>query len=161
MDEKKIEFKVLEVKRTAKVTKGGKRIKVGAVVVAGDLNGRVGIGIEKGNDIAEAIMKAKKSAEKKLIDVPIINGTLPFEIQTKFKSTTVLLKPAKKGKGLIAGGSVRIVLSLAGYSDMSAKILGVTKNPLINALATLKALEKLKKIYEKKIKLLNHANSSN
>lgn len=162
MEEKKFEFKVLEIKRTAKVTKGGKRMKVRAVVVAGNLNGKVGIGIEKGEDIADAIMKARKSAEKNSIDVPIVEGTLPFEIKEKFKVTTVLLKPAKKGKGLVAGGPVRAVLSLAGYSDASAKILGVTKNPLINALAVFNALKKLKKIYEKKLKLLEkNASSSN
>lgn len=153
MDEKKFEFKVLELKRTAKVTEGGKRLKVRAVVVAGDLNGKVGIGVEKGNDIAEAVMKARRSAEKKAIEVPIVNGTLPFEIKAKIKSTEILLKPAKKGTGLVAGSVVRAILALAGYSDVSAKILGVTKNPLVNALATFKALEELKKIYEKKLKL--------
>lgn len=159
MVEKKFEFKVLDIRRTAKVTEGGKRMKVRAVVVAGDLNGRVGIGIEKGEDIADAVMKARKAAEKNSIEVPIIEGTIPFVIKEKFKTTEVLLKPARKGKGLVAGGSVRAVLALAGYSDISAKILKATKNSLVNTLATFKALEKLKKIYEKKLK--NDSGSSN
>jgi len=158
--EEKFEFKVIEVKRVAKATEGGKRIKVRAVVAAGNSKGKIGIGITKGNDIADAVMKARKFAEKNAIDVPIVNGTIPFEIENKFSATKVLLKPAKPGKGLVAGSSVRIVLSLAGYTDISSKILGVTKNPLVNAVATIKTLEKLQKIYKKKLKLKD-ASSSN
>lgn len=152
MAEEKFEYKVIEVKRVAKVTEGGKRIKARAVVVVGNLNGKVGVGIAKGLDIADAVMKARKQAEKNAIEVPIIDGTLPYEVRHKEKSTEVLLKPAKKGRGLIAGGSVRTVLSLAGYTDAVGKILGVTKNPLINTLATIKALEKFKN-YQNKLKL--------
>lgn len=156
----KFEFKVIEVKRVAKAVEGGKRIKVRALVVVGNLKGKVGAAVSKGDDIADAIMKARRLAEKNALEVPIVNGTVPFEIENKFSATRILLKPAKPGKGIIAGSSVRTVLSLAGYTDVSAKILGVTKNPLVNTLATIKTLEKLKKIYEKKLKLKN-ANSSN
>ncbi len=153
--EEKFEFKVIEVKRVAKVTEGGKRMKIRAVVVVGNLNGKVGVAVAKGDDIQDAIIKAKRLAEKDAISVPINNGTVPFEIQTKFGATKILIKPAKPGRGVIAGGSVRTVLTLAGYTDVSAKILGVTKNPLINTLATIKALKELKKNYEKKLKLKN------
>jgi len=158
--EEKFDFKVIEVKRVAKATEGGKRLKIRAVVVVGNLKGKVGFGVAKGDDIADAVMKARRLAEKNAIDVPIVNGTIPFEIENKFSATKILLRPAKPGKGLVAGGSVRAVLALAGYTDISAKILGVTKNPLVNALATIKTLEKLQKIYEKKLKLKN-ASSSN
>jgi small subunit ribosomal protein S5 len=158
--EEKFEFKIIEVKRVAKATEGGKRIKVRAVAVTGNLKGKVGVGIGKGDDIADAVAKARKSAERNSIDVPIVNGTVPFEIENKFGATKILLKPAKSGKGLVAGSSLRTVLSLAGYADVSSKILGVTKNPLVNTLATIKTLEKLQKIYEKKLKL-KYANSSN
>jgi len=158
--EEKFEFKVIEVKRVAKATEGGKRIKVRAIAVAGNLKGKVGVGVAKGDDIADAVAKARKLAERNIIDAPIINGTVPFEVENKFSATEILIKPAKLGKGLVAGGNVRTVLSLAGYTDVSAKILGVTKNPLINTLATIKTLRKLQKIYEKKLKLKN-ASSSN
>ena len=158
--EEKFDFKVIEVKRVAKATEGGKRLKIRAVVVVGNLKGKVGFGVAKGDDIADAVMKARRLAEKNAIDVPIVNGTIPFEIENKFSATKILLRPAKPGKGLVAGGSVRAVLALAGYTDISAKILGVTKNPLVNALATIKTLEKLQKIYEKKLKLKNASSSS-
>lgn len=150
----KFDFKVIEVKRVAKAVEGGKKISVRAVVVVGNLNGKVGIGIGKGEDISIAVEKARKLGEKNSIEVPIVNGTIPFEIKQKYGATVILLKPAKKGRGLVAGNVVRSVLSLAGYTDVSAKILGVTKNPLVNSLATLKALEKLKNIYDKKISVL-------
>jgi small subunit ribosomal protein S5 len=151
--EEKLEFKVIEIKRVAKAVEGGKRIKVRAVVIVGNLKGKVGIGIEKGFDVAEAIEKARKSAEKNLIDVPIIDGTVPYEILYKFSATKILLKPTKKGRGLVAGGSIRTVLSLAGYTDVVSKVLGVTKNPVVNALATIKALDILNKSYQRKMKL--------
>jgi small subunit ribosomal protein S5 len=157
--EEKFEFKVIEVKRVAKATEGGKRIKVRAVVVAGNLKDKVGVGVAKGDDIADAVIKARRSAEKNIIDVAIVNGTVPFEIENKFSATKILLKPAKPGKGLVAGSNVRVVLSLAGYTDVSSKILGVTKNPLVNTLATIKTLEKLRKNYEKKLKLKNASSS--
>ncbi|MCS7200586.1 MAG: 30S ribosomal protein S5 [Patescibacteria group bacterium] len=153
MEEEKFESKVIEVKRVAKAYEGGKRIKVRAVVVAGNLKGKVGVGIAKGLDIADAIEKAKRLAEKNSIEVPIVDGTVPYEVRAKFASAVVLLKPTKKGRGLIAGSSVRTVLSLAGYSDVTTKILGATKNPLVNTLATLKALSSLAQSYQKKILL--------
>ena len=158
--EEKFDFKVIEIKRVAKTVEGGKRLKIRAVVVVGNFNGKVGLGVAKGDDIADAVMKARRLAEKNAINVPIVNGTIPFEIKNKFSATRILLRPVKSGKGLVSGSSVRMVLSLAGYTDISAKILGTTKNPLVNALATIKTLDKLQKVYEKKLKLKN-ASSSN
>jgi len=144
---------VVDLARVAKVTEGGKTLRIRAAVVIGDRQGKVGFGIGKGYDTADAVKKAISEAKKNLIKVPIINGTVPFEIKAKFKSAIVLIKPAKPGKGLVAGSVIRSILYLAGYSDVSAKILGVTKNSLVNALAGIKALEKLSKSYENKLKL--------
>jgi len=144
---------VIDLARVAKVTEGGRTLRIRATVVVGNRNGRVGLGIGKGYDTSEAIKKAVNEAMKNLINVPIVNGTIPFEVEAKYKSAKVLIKPAKAGKGLVAGSVVRSVLYLAGYTDVSSKILGVTKNNLVNALATIKALEKLSKTYENKLKL--------
>jgi len=144
---------VIDLARVAKVTEGGKTLRIRATVVVGNRNGKVGLGIGKGYDTSEAIKKAVNEAMKNLINVPIVNGTIPFEVEAKYKSAKVLIKPAKAGKGLVAGSVVRSVLYLAGYTDVSSKILGVTKNNLVNALATIKALEKLSKTYENKLKL--------
>jgi small subunit ribosomal protein S5 len=162
--EEKFEFQVIEVKRVAKAVEGGKRIKVRAVVVAGNLNGKVGVGIGKGNDFSDAVQKARRLAEKNAINVPIVDGTIPYEFKGKFGATEILLRPAKKGRGLVAGSTVRTILSLAGYTDISSKILGVTKNPLVNALATIKVLDKLSESYQQKINIKSkskNASSSN
>ena len=144
------EYKVVEVKRVTRVTRGGKRFKIRAVVIAGNKNGRVGIGIEKGSDVSDAVNKALASAIKNSINIPIINKTIPYEVRGKISAAKVLIKPAKLGKGLKAGGTVRIVLELAGIENATAKILGVTKNPLTNALSAIEALKKLQK-YQSKI----------
>jgi small subunit ribosomal protein S5 len=158
--EDKFEFRTIDVRRVAKVTAGGKTMRVRAAVVVGNFNGKVGLGIAKGLDIPDAIQKARKLAEKNIIDVLIIDGTVPYEIKEKLAASQVLIKPAKKGRGVIAGSVVRTILTLAGYTDVSAKILGATKNPLVNALATFKALEKLQKSYQRKLKLKELKNAS-
>ena len=137
------EYRVIEIKRVTKVTKGGKRFKIRAVVIAGNKNGKVGIGVEKGDDVSQAVNKALNSAIKNSINVPIINETIPYEVYGKISAAKVLIKPAKQGRGIIAGGSVRLVLELAGIKNVVSKIIGVTKNPLTNALASLSALKKL------------------
>ena len=139
------EYRVVEVKRVTRVTRGGKRFKIRAVVIAGNKNGRVGIGIEKGADVSDAVNKALASAIKNSINIPIVNKTIPYEVRGKISAANVLIKPAKLGKGLKAGGTVRIVLELAGIENATAKILGVTKNPLTNALSAIEALKKLEK----------------
>ncbi len=158
--EEKFEFRVIDVRRVAKVTAGGKVMRVRAVVAVGNLNGKVGLGIAKGLDIPDAIQKARRLAEKNLIEVPIIEGTVPYEVEEKFGAAKVLIKPARKGKGIVAGSVVRTILFLAGYTDVSAKILGTTQNPTINALCAFKTLEKLHKSYQKKLKLKNAASSN-
>lgn len=145
------EYRVIEIKRVTKVTKGGKRFKIRAVVIAGNKNGKVGIGIEKGDDVSQAVNKALNSAIKNSINVPIINDTIPYNVDGKVSAAKVLIKPAKQGRGIIAGGSVRLILELSGVKDVVAKIIGVTKNPLTNALAALTALNKLNKYFKNNV----------
>ncbi len=117
-----------------------------ATIVIGDKKGRVGLGIGKGLDVAASVDKAKRQAQKNLITVNLKNSrTIPHEIEEKYSGARIRLKPAKLNHGLIAGGSARTVLELAGVRDVSAKILGRTTNKLTNALATMNALRKLAK----------------
>jgi len=143
---KEWKFKILKLTRVTKVTAGGKKFKIQATVAVGNEKGKVGIAIDKGDDVALAVEKARKKAIKNLIEVPIKNGTIPHEVYGKYSAAKVILKPAKKGHGLIAGGAVRVILSLAGIQNAISKILGHTKNPLTNALACFEALKKLKKV---------------
>ncbi len=143
----KSEFKdnVLEVRRVTRVMAGGKRFSFRASVVVGDLKGRVGFGIAKGLDFASAVQKAKRQAEKNIVIVPLVdNRTIPYDTEAKYGAARVRIKPARKGHGLIAGGSARVVLELVGIKDISAKILGRTKNKIANAMATIKALKSMK-----------------
>ncbi|HNW96606.1 MAG TPA: 30S ribosomal protein S5 [Candidatus Paceibacterota bacterium] len=151
-EEKIFDEKLLDLRRVVRVTAGGKRFSFRATLVIGDKKGRVAVGIAKGKDVAQAIAKAKASAEKRLINVPIIDGTIPHEITAKYCAAQVLLKPAKEGHGLVAGGPVRIVCDLAGIRNLSAKILGRTPNKLSNARATLEALKNLKPATRKQAK---------
>lgn len=148
------EFKTIQIRRVTRVTAGGKRFKIRAVVIGGDKKSLVGVGIEKGMDIAQAVQKARNSALKNALRVPIVEpGTIPYPVIGKEGAGKVLLKPAKEGKGLIAGGPVRTLLAFAGYQNVTAKIIGVTKNPLVNTLATLNALQKLSETYSNKVVL--------
>ncbi|PIR89633.1 MAG: 30S ribosomal protein S5 [Candidatus Harrisonbacteria bacterium CG10_big_fil_rev_8_21_14_0_10_40_38] len=143
---KKDEFneKILDLRRVTRVTKGGKRFRFRATVIIGDEKGRVGAGIAKGLDVAQAVDKAKTDAKKKLIRVPLNGRTITHEVEAKFSAAKVRLKPAREGHGLIAGGAARTVLSLAGIKDITAKCIGRTPNKLTNALATIEALKMLK-----------------
>lgn len=136
--------KVLDLRRVTRVVAGGKRFRFRVTVVIGDGKGRVGVGIAKGLDVAQAVDKAKVNAKKKLIIVPLKDRTIPYEVGAKFSAARVIVKPAKEGHGLKAGGAVRVVLLLAGVRDATAKCLGGTKNKLTNAMATIEALKKLK-----------------
>ena len=140
---KKDEFrdKVLDLRRVTRVTAGGKRFRFRATVIVGDGKGRVGAGIAKGLDVEQAVQKARTIAKNNLITVPLADQTIPYEVMAKFSAAKVLLKPAVKGHGLVAGGAVRTVLSLAGIKDATAKCLGRTPNKLTNALATIEALK--------------------
>ena len=142
-DKPKDEFdsKLLDLARVTRVTAGGRRLRFRAVMVVGDKKGRVGVGVAKGSDVAQGIEKATRLAKKNLIKVPISGGTIPYEVQSKFCAARVLLKPQKEGRGLVAGGTVRVICSLVGIRNISSKILGKTRNKLNNARATLRALE--------------------
>lgn len=140
------EHTVLDIRRVARVVAGGKRFSFRATVAIGDRKGRVGVGVAKGKDVSGAVEKAITQAKKNVVEVPILNGTIPAETSAKHSSAVVLLKPARQGKGIIAGGAARTVLALSGVRDVTAKILGRTPNKLTNAMATIEAIKRLKKI---------------
>jgi small subunit ribosomal protein S5 len=136
--------KVVEIKRVSKKTKGGNQVSFTALVVTGDKKNRVGVGHGRAKSVADAIQKAINRARKSLIEVKIVNGTIPAAVTLKFKGAIVLIRPGKQGSGLIAGGPVRSVVELAGIKDVVSKIVG-SRNKSINVWATLKALEILNK----------------
>ena len=139
------EQKLIDLRRVARVMAGGRRFTFRAAMVIGDQRGRVGFGLGKAADTSQAIEKAVRRARQNLISVPLTKDqSIPHEIYAKFGSARVILKPAKAGKGLVAGGSARTVLAMAGVKNVSAKILSHTKNKLTNALAALEALKMLK-----------------
>lgn len=144
--QKKDEFdeQVLDLRRVARVVAGGKRFRFRATVVIGDGKGRVGVGVAKGRDVQQAISKGKAKAKKNLIAIDLKDGrTIAYEIDAKFSAARVIIKPARSGHGIMAGGAPRVVLKLAGVHDVTAKCVGSTTNKLTNALATIKALEKV------------------
>ncbi len=137
--------KVVAINRVAKVVKGGRTFRFSAVVVVGDENGHVGVGNGKASEVPDAIKKAIEDAKKNLVEVPVVGTTIPHEYIGKFGSASVMLKPAEEGTGVIAGGSVRPVLELAGYKDIRTKVMG-TNNPRNVVYATLKGLQSMQTI---------------
>lgn len=135
--------KVVEVKRVTRVVAGGKRMRFRALVVIGDRKGRVGIGLKKGADVSESVNKAVTQAKKNIISLPLFQGTIPHEVKVKYKSSVLLLKPAKTGTGVIAGGAVRSVMELAGVKNIVSKMLG-SNNKVNNIKAVFAAFERMK-----------------
>lgn len=142
---------VIEIKRISKKTKGGNTIRFSALVVVGDRKGKVGLGLAKASDVSGAIQKSIASAKRRMFLAPLRGTTVPFSVNEKFSAAKVLIKPAPKGSGIIAGGAIRVVLEAAGVRDAVGKILG-TKNKASNVYATLNALKRLA-FYDKMKKL--------
>ena len=139
-----LQERVININRVAKVVKGGRNFRFSALVVVGDEDGHVGIGMAKAQEIPEAIRKAIQDAKKHIIEVPMVGTTIPHETIGEFGAGQVLLKPASEGTGVIAGGPVRAVIELAGIRDLRGKSLG-TSNPRNMVNATMQALSQLKK----------------
>ena len=139
----KFQDRVVEIRRVAKVVKGGRRFNFSALVVVGDGKGRVGAGLGKANTVPAAIQKGQDRAKRNMFQVPMRNTTIPHEVIGKFESSDVLLKPASEGTGVIAGGGVRAVLELAGIKDVLTKALGSTTS--VNLVqATVEGLQRLR-----------------
>ncbi|MBI2411466.1 MAG: 30S ribosomal protein S5 [Candidatus Kerfeldbacteria bacterium] len=143
-DRQKDEFEstIIDLARVTRVMAGGKRMSFRACVLVGDKKGRVGMGVMKGADVQLAVAKATEQAKKHLIHVRLMNGTIPHQVTQKFKGAQILLKPAKPGIGVIAGGPTRVVMELTGIKNIVAKMQG-SKNKISNVSAVLEALRSL------------------
>lgn len=139
------EQKLLDVRRTARMVAGGRRFSFRVVVIIGNEKGKVGVGVAKGADVSMAVEKGVRQARREMIEIPITeDGSISYKVEAKYSAAKVMLKPAAKGRGVIAGGTIRTICNLAGIENITAKIIGRTNNKLNNARATIRALEKLK-----------------
>jgi len=151
--------RVISVRRVTKVTKGGKRFSFSALVVTGDKKGRVGIALGKSRDVSSAISKATNKARRRLIEIPLRNDTIPYDVQGKHGASRVVIRSASKGTGVIAGGAVRALMDTLGVKDILAKSLG-SGNPqnvvkaALNALAKLRTAKHLAKLRGKTVREL-------
>ncbi len=137
--------KIIQIRRVTKVTKGGKKLRFAALVVVGNGHGKVGYALGKAPEVPDAIRKAIEKAKKSMIEVPIVNGTIPHRIEEKFGASKIILRPAPSGTGVIAGGTVRAIMEAAGISDVVTKRIG-NSNPHNLIKATFKALSKLQSV---------------
>ncbi|MCR4396936.1 MAG: 30S ribosomal protein S5 [Candidatus Saccharicenans sp.] len=142
--ELELKDQVISIRRVTKVVKGGKNLSFSALVAVGNENGRVGIGLGKAREVPQAIAKAVEDAKKHLIEVPLAGTTIPHLIKGESDAGIVVLRPASRGTGVIAGGAVRVILQLAGVKDILTKSIR-SGNPITVAQATIDALKKLKK----------------
>lgn len=146
---KEFEETVVQINRISKKTKGGNTLRFSALVVVGDRKGKVGVGLSKAPDVRGAIQKAISLAKRKMIEIPLKGSTIPHSVEQKYSAARIMLKPAPPGSGIIAGGSIRVVLEAAGVKNAAGKILG-TKNKISNVYATLEALKTIGKLEEAK-----------
>lgn len=147
---KEFDEKIVQVNRVSKKTKGGNRIGFSVLMVVGDKKGKVGVGLGKAPSVVSAIRKGVNRAKKHMIKVPITATTIPHQVFIKWGAAKILLKPAPKGTGIIAGGPVRKVIEASGITNIVAKILG-TNNQASNVYATIEALKKLQLVKEKSV----------
>ena len=139
--------RVVRVNRVAKVVKGGRKFSFSALIVVGDMNGRVGAGIGKAREVTEAIRKGMEVAKRNMITVPMVGTTIPHEVRLKLGSAKIMLKPAAPGTGVISGGAMRAVIETAGIKDILTKSHG-TNNPINTVRATLAALQQLRTVQQ-------------
>lgn len=148
-EQSEFDEKVIQVSRVSKKTKGGNKMGFSVLMVVGDKKGRVGVGLGKAKDVQAAVKKGVKKAKKRLITVPMNGTTIPFKLTAKLGAGEIMLKPAPKGSGVIAGGPVRAVVEAAGIRDISSKILG-SSNQASSVYATFEALRQIEKIVKLK-----------
>lgn len=145
--EKEFEERVVTINRVTKVVKGGRKFRFAALVVIGDKKGRVGFGTGKANEVPDAIRKASEAAKRNIIRVPNVHGTIPHEVDGRYGSGHVFIRPASEGTGIIAGGPVRAVVELAGYSDIISKCIG-SRTPINMVRATMEGLKSLRTVQQ-------------